>query len=387
MGQLEDIERLRKKRNRRQNLKRLGTFLLVLAIFFGIWFVWEKIKQTSLAEQLAGGFAELGSGSGYPMEISGVTVRQMETMGNVLLVLTDTHLHIYNKNGKLLREVQHDYANPVIKCSSSRIILYDPSSRVLRIESKTKTIKEMTFDEPVLFAVLSDENDLAVITNTQRFLGQIIVYDHSLEEPVFSWKSAESYLYGAAFEPGGDSIAVSSVQVQNGDLVSGLTLYRLNEESPFMQQQYVDETIHDISYQNGELQVLTDQNAYYYSESGKEKAVISFQEEPLRMFCSKGEKISALVLGDYREFKSVKLSLLGASGEAEGAVSLQFSVDDIDVNGSRTALLAGNCIEIYNAKGELVQQITPDTEVLFLALGNGFAYYVTPDAICQEPLS
>ena len=25
--------------------------------------------------------------------------------------------------------------------------------------------------------------------------------------------------------------------------------------------------------------------------------------------------------------------------------------------------------------------------VLFLALGNGFAYYVTPDAICQEPLS
>ena len=95
-------------------------------------------------------------------------------------------------------------------------------------------------------------------------------------------------------------------------------------------RQYVDETIHDISYQNGELQVLTDQNAYYYSESGKEKAVISFQEEPLRMFCSKGEKISALVLGDYREFKSVKLSLLGASGEAEGAVSLQFSVDDID---------------------------------------------------------
>ena len=38
-----------------------------------------------------------------------------------------------------------------------------------------------------------------------------------------------------------------------------------------MQRQFVDETIHDISYQNGELEVLTDQNAYYYSESGKEK--------------------------------------------------------------------------------------------------------------------
>ena len=387
MGQLEDIERLRKKRNRRQNFKRLAVFLLILAIFFGGWIVWEKIKQTSLAEQLAGGFAELGSGSGYPMEISGVTVRQIKTMGNALLVLTDTHLHIYNKNGKLLREVQHDYANPVIKCSGSRIILYDPSSRILRVESKTKTVKEMTFDEPVLFAALSDQNDLAVITNTQRFLGQVIVYDNSLEEPVFSWKSAESYLYGAAFEPGGDSIAVSSVQVQDGDLVSGLTMYRLDEESPFMQRQFVDETIHDISYQNGELQVLTDQNAYYYSESGKEKAVVSFQEEPLRMFCSRGEKISALILGDYREFKSVKLSLLGACGQESGTVSLQSQVDAIDVSGSRTALLCGNRIEIYNAKGELIQEIAPDTEVLFLALNNGFVYYVTPEAVCQEALS
>ncbi|MGN0626266.1 MAG: DUF5711 family protein [Oscillospiraceae bacterium] len=386
MGQLEDIERLRKKRNRRQNFKRLGVFLLVLAIFFAGWFGWEKVKQTSLAEQLAGGFAELGSGSGYPVEFSGVTVRQVQTMGNTLLVLTDTHLHIYNKNGKLLREVSHDYSNPVMKCSGSRIILYDPASKTMRVESKTKTIKEMVFDEPVLFAALSKQNDLAVITNTQRFLGQLEVYNSLLQEPVFSWKSAESYLYGAAFLQDG-SIAVSSVQVRGGDLVSGLTMYRLNEETPFAQKQYADEIIHDISFQNGELQVLTDQNAYYYSESGKEKAIVSFQNEPLRMFCSRGEKISALVLGDYQEFKSVKLSLLGACDQQGSSVSLRSQVDAIDVSGSRAALLSGNRIEIYNAAGELTQQITPNTEVLFLALGNGYVYYVTPDAVCQEPLS
>ena len=169
MGQLEDIERLRKKRNRRQNFKRLDAFLLILAIFFGMWFLWERVKETSLAEQLAGGIAELGSGTGYPMEISSATIRQIQSMGNVLLVLTDTHLHIYNKNGKLLREVQHDYPNPVMKCSGSRIILYDPSSKLLRVESKTKTVKEMSFNEPILFATLSPKNDLAVITNTQRF--------------------------------------------------------------------------------------------------------------------------------------------------------------------------------------------------------------------------
>lgn len=386
MGQLEDIERLRKKRNRRQNLKRLGAFLLILAIFFGGWFLWEKVKKTSLAEQFAGGLAELGSGNGYPMEFSSATIRQTQTMGNVLLVLTDTHLHIYNKNGKLVREVQHSYTNPVMKCSGSRIILYDPSSRLLRVESKTKTIKEMNFEEPVLFAVLSPKNDLAVITNTQRFLGQISVYDNSLEEPVFSWKSAENYLYGAAFSPDGKSVAVSSVQVNGGDLVSSLTMYRLNEESPFTQRQYVGEVIYDLSYQNGELQVTTDQTAYYYSESGKEKATFFFENEPLRAFCVKGEKVSALVLGDYREFKSVKLSILGPSGEESGSVSLQSPIEAIDVSGNRTALLVDGRIEIYNAKGEMVKEFSPDQDVLFLSLGGGHLYYVTPSAIHQESL-
>ena len=386
MGQLEDIERLRKKRNRRQNLKRLGAFLLILAIFFGGWFLWERIKETSLAEQFAGGLAELGSGSGYPMEFSGATIRQMESMGNVLLVLTDTHLHIYNKNGKLVREVQHNYSNPVMKCSGSRIILYDPSSKLLRVESKSKTVKEMHFEEPVLFAVLSAKNDLAVITNTQRFLGQISVYDHSLEEAVFSWKSAENYLYGAAFSPDGKSICVSSIQVSAGDLVSSLTMYRLDEESPFAQRQYVDEVIHNLCYQNGELQVLTGQTADYYSESGKVKASFFFQNESLRTFCVKGEKVSALVLGDYREFKSVKLSILGDSGEETGTVSLRSPVEAIDVSGSRTALLADGHITICNAKGELVKEFSPDQDVLFLSLSGGHLYYATPNAIYQESL-
>ena len=58
-------------------------------------------------------------------------------------------------------------------------------------------------------------------------------------------------------------------------------------------------------------------------------------------------------------------------------VSLQSQVDAIDVSGSRTAQLCGNRIEIYNAKGELIQEIAPDTKVLFLALNNGFVYDVT----------
>lgn len=386
MGQLEDIDKLRKKRNRKQNFKRLGIFLLVIALFFAGWQIWQNIKQTSLAERVLGGMAEWGSGEGYPMEYSSTTIRQIDTMGNTLLVLTDTHLHIYNKNGKELRQVQHGLSNPIMTHSDSRIVLYDNTSTSLRVESKTQTVKEMQLDYPVLFATISPNNSVAVITNAQRYLGKISVYDASMEQPVFSWLSAESYLYGAQLSSDGKSLAVSSVQTTGGDLVSALTLYRLDEKDPFAQRSFPDEMIHSIHFQNSELEVLTDRGAYYYSEQGKEKGSVSFNEETLQMFCADNRRFSALVLGDYREFKSVKLNLMGESGTILADVSIKAQITKLASNDHYLAVYLDNRIQIYNEKGEMVHEITPEQEVLFLKIGGSYLYYVTPDAICQESL-
>ncbi len=94
-----------------------------------------------------------------------------------------------------------------------------------------------------------------------------------------------------------------------------------------MQRQFVDETIHDISYPKWRVAGADGSECFIIILNQAKKSGSFFQEEPLRMFCSRGEKISALILGDYREFKSVKLSLLGASGQESGTVSLQFQVD------------------------------------------------------------
>lgn len=386
MGQLEDIERLRKKRNRRQSIKRLGTFLLAVLLFFGILFAWTAIKSSNITEVVTGALAELESGEGYPIEFSSATIRQTETMGNSLLVLTDTHLHIYNRHGKLLRSVEHQFTDPVMKCAGSRILLYDPDSTRLLIESKTGSVREMAFDYPVQFATLSAGGDLAVITNAQRFLGQVVVYSSALGDPIFSWKSAESYLYHVAFSSDGDSIAVAGAQVSEGDLVSGLTMYRLNGQEPFLQKDYVGEAIHDLSCQNGEWQILTDRGAYYYSGSGREKEHYSFNDEPLRAFCTKGDGLSALILGDYQEFKSVRLSFLSGNGEENAALSLQSAVEDMDVCGTNAAVHLGSKILICNAGGEILKEILPEKEVLHIALGNQVVYYVTPDAVCQESI-
>ena len=386
MGQLEDIERLRKKRNRRQSAKRMAGFLLAVLLFFGVIYGWQAIRASNITEVVAGALAELESGSGYPIEFSSATIRQTEAMGNSLLVLTDTHLHIYNRHGKLLRSVPHQFANPVMKFGGSRILLYDTDSTRLLVESKTASVREMAFDHPVQFATLSPRGDLAVITNAQRFLGQVLVYSSALTDPVFSWKSAESYLYHVAFSSDGDSIAVAGAQVQNGDLVSGLTLYRLNGQEPIMQKSYVDETIHDLSCQNGQWQVLTDRGAYYYSGSGKARNTLSFRDEPLRAFCTKGDGLSALILGDYQEFKSVRLSFVSESGEENAALSLQSAVEAMDVTGSNGAVHLGNRILIFSANGEILKEIVPEKEVLHLALGSQVVYYVTPDAICQESI-
>lgn len=385
MAQIEDIEKLRKKRSRRQNIKRLGLFLLLVAALAGIWYLWQQVKDSTLAEQITGGFAEIGSGDGYPMEFAGITVHEVDTMGNMLLVLTDTHLHIYNKNGKEIRTVAHDFANPVMKHSGSRVLLYDTASKKIRVENKTGTVKELSFDYPVLFASISDKNDVTIITKAQRYLGQVQVFDQKMDEAVFSWLSAESYLYGAAVDDGGNLVAISSVSAEAGDLVSTLSLYRLDGDQPLLQKKYVDETVHNMTFQNGELVVLTDKAAYYYSLQGKEKANFSFSSDRLRAFYA-GEKNCAALVGDFREFKSLTLYILGEAGEQTGQITLTSQVGNMRTAGGFVALLMDNRIEIYNKAGEYVKTISPETEILHMAVSGQIVYYVTPSAIYAEKI-
>lgn len=385
MGQIEDIEKLRKRRSRRQSLKRLGSFLLILLVIGGIWLLWEQAKKANLAEQILGGFAEMGSGDGFPMEFSGVTIHEIDTMGKLLLVLTDTHLHIYNQNGKEVRQVAHGFKNPIMKHSGGRILLYDTVSKTLRVESKTDTVKEMEFEYPVLFAEISRKNDLVVITNAKRYLGQIMVFDHNMNEPVFHWLSAENYLYGAALSDDGSVVAVSSVAVDQGDLVSTLHIYQTGKEEAILTERFADETIHHLGFRGGEWEVLTNKGAYYYSAQGKNKAEYSYASENLQAYCA-GDGFTALLTGDFREFKSLSVKMLGESGGQSGAVTMKSQVAQIDARGNFLALLSDNRLEIYNALGELSEMIQPETEVLHLALGEKVLYYVVPTGIFAKEI-
>ena len=94
----------------------------------------------------------------------------------------------------------------------------------------------------------------------------------------------------------------------------------------------------------------------------------------------KGINQIGLWIGDFSEnFET--LDQLKSENE-----KLQEQVEQLDGCEGHAALLLGNRIHVYNAAGELVQEIAPETEILSLSLGKDYIYYVTPDAICQEPL-
>ena len=380
MAELEDIERLRRKRARASFARRLMILMLIgAAIALAVAFRHE-ISRLHLVEQLTDRLIGLGSGPGWPVEISGITVREMQPMGNDLAVLTDTDLIFYSAQGKEIRRVQHGYANPVMKIGGSRVLLYDTGSRQIRVESKTRPVGSKTLEQAVVTGNISADHRVVLVTEGARYASEVTVLDGSLGQ-LYQWRSADSQAMAAALSDRRDEMAVGTVNVRDGELYSTLLLFRFDGEKEFVREELPGELIHSLRYKEGYLQAVTSGGTMTFSETGKHMARTDFGEEPLAAFEDKPALHTVLLLGNYREFKEQELSVLDYTGKEAGAALLDFQVEEVTASDERIVVRSGGALYLYGPDGQLLEEMSPLLEVLEMQLVGKSLYLLTPSSL------
>ncbi|MDD2955875.1 MAG: DUF5711 family protein [Oscillospiraceae bacterium] len=379
MADLENIEHLRKKRARIGFLKKaLALLLIVAAIALAVAFRHE-ISRLNLVEQLTSHLVGIGSGPGWPVDISGITVREMAPMGNDLAVLTDTDLIFYSAQGREIRRVQHGCANPVMKVGGTRVLLYDTGSREIRVESKTRTVGSKTMEYAVDTGDISANNCVVLVTQGARYASEVTVLDKNLAQ-LYQWRSADSRVMVAALSDQQDEMAVGTVNVRDGQLYSTLLLFRFDEEQEYVREELAGELIHSLRYKQGCLQALSSRRLLTFSETGKRMAEYSLGEETLTAFDSGAELFTTLLVGDYREFKELDLAIVDYTGAAVGGSQLDFQVEDSTAAGDRVVLQSGGTLYLYGG-GALLDEMAPLMEILDIQLVGKNLYLLTPSTL------
>ena len=157
----------------------------------GSWPATTGISEPLQIEPLAGGFVELGA-------------------EDVL---------VYSAYGAKILSLQPSYARPVLAVGGTHFAVYNRAGNELTICSRTRTLYSQSFDAGILLCAMSNNNSLAVVTESGRYAAQVQVFDPSLHL-LYSWEMTQSAGTPIAldFSPDSRRFAAGMLSAREGQL-------------------------------------------------------------------------------------------------------------------------------------------------------------------------
>ena len=183
----------------------LGDTADSLSLYFnrsGGWPVNTGISEPIQIAELAGGFVELDS----------------------------EDVVVYSAYGAKVRSFQPGYARPVMAVGGTHFVVYNRAGSELQVSSRTKALYTKTFDNSILLCAMSNNNTLAVVTESGRYAAQLQIFDPSFRQ-TYSWEMTqnEGTPIAVAFSPDNRQFAAGTLAARQGQL--GCKVYFMSTSS------------------------------------------------------------------------------------------------------------------------------------------------------------
>ena len=104
---------------------------------------------------------------------------------------------VYSAYGAKVRSFQPGYARPVMAVGGTHFVVYNRAGSDLQVSSRTKALYAKTFDNSILLCAMSNNNTLAVVTESGRYAAQLQIFDPSFRQ-TYSWEMPVRWRRGRA---------------------------------------------------------------------------------------------------------------------------------------------------------------------------------------------
>lgn len=354
---MEDISNL--KEEYEENKQRKLSFYLVIAAFvvavLVIGFVTRKTWYPMITKAVGGDTSAVeetsesdteGTGE-FPIRIEGGMGYQLLSMDNALALVDDSKIHIYNTEGKILNETQHTYANPILRVSASKALIYDVGGTQFRLETRYKTVYEKKAEDVIYLAELSAKDQVAVVTRSDKYLSQLMVYDDR-EVNIFKYSSYDGRITNLAFNKDCSGCVCSVLSSQGGELISKLVYFDFNVQDTIWTSAPISTLAVKLSVNsNGTISVIGDNMYALFDSNGTMLRTVDFENDMIDYAVSDDLTVVVTENSDLRKTQLIEFS---SSGEPVSSL-LENGESDIYIYEDQVYVLSGNRINILNAQG------------------------------------
>ena len=357
-----------------KKLKLVAIIVVVLLLIMLAAAQFGGVTFSTISDSVRTFFAGLGSGDGYPYQISGMVIGDATVTNSDLVLLYDDSVKVLDTTAKELSSISHKYDHPVMQSNSGRVLLYDEGGNKFKVQSKTRTLYEKETKYMILTGALGKDGSVAVATRAEDAQSMLTVYN-SKEKEIFVWKCAKENIISCDVSDNGKLIAVSVLGVENGSVYSKVYIFDKKNDSPKASFTYQDSAVSSIRFLSNETLFVLGNNICSVIKDGKEEQVNVSVNTPYMIHIS-DNNTAVLVLSKYSSTTQKLVNVYDKSGRELFSNEIDGLVKSVSTDGKYVGVLTDNNVQIYNMKGERVgsASVNTDAEKVIVSGRNTYVY-------------
>ena len=386
-----DISMLRERRNKKKRdkfIKKLiivaiaAAVILIFVFTKDIWY--PKLEGILTRIPTPNNTAQLAEGN-FPLSIEGGADYQLKVLDDNIVLVDDSHLLIYNNDGKVLTPEQHTLSNPVITTGNKKILLYDLGGNNFSLYSKYQNIYHKTTEDPILIARLGSNDSAAVVVKSDKYPSELMVYDETGKN-IFNYKSV-SRIIDVTFNSDNSGCYITTIGASGGLIVSKIIYYRFDhidyDEKGSPLPAWESEPVETLAlsvrlFGDNNIIMFGDKACAYFDLDGN--MIKTYEYERDIVDYSSNSTIGAIVFSN-EERRSSELVTIDSVTGAINEKSLDYQVLNLQVSGDTVYMQTRNGVESCTSEGIPLSSVRLDTEYEdFLRLDN-YIYLLGYDEI------
>ena len=361
-----------------KNVKRLKLVSVIIVVLLLVTIAAAQfggVTFSTVIDSVLTFFAGLGSGDGYPYQISGATINDANITNSDLVVVYDDAVTVLDSTAKELSSLVHNYDHPVMSSNSGRILLYDEGGTEFRVQSKTRVLYEKKLSYMILTGAMGKNGTVAIASRAADAQSMLTVYNNK-EKEIFVWKCAQENIISCDVSDNGKLFAVSVLGVENGSVYSKVYIFDKKSSSPKVSFSYPDSAVSEVRFLSNEtLFVLGNNVCSVINKDGVERKIDVSVNTPYQLHIS-DNNTAVLVLSKYSSTTQKIINVYDKTGASLFTREIDGFVKSVSTDGKYVAVLTDKNVQIYDMKGELkgAAEVNADAEEVMVSGRKTYVY-------------
>jgi len=226
--QINDLREIRKKKKRKNFFKRAAIVMFIfltglilfltrnnwLPVFDGILYKYRSsVNKDDVLKN-------------FPLKVATGNSFDLITLDDKVVLLSDTNLTKYNRDGEVSSSQQHGMSNPITKSENGRLFVYDLGYSKFIVENRSGNIITKTITDKIVYGEISSKGYVAIVSRSDSYSSLLTIYNEKGDKIFYSYLKEK--ILNIAFNKKSNGCIASTISAQGGQMISKLYSFNFN---------------------------------------------------------------------------------------------------------------------------------------------------------------